>query len=110
MRARQPGRFTTFSDMLAASEDGEARARRSRRPLALRLLLWGKSRNPYANVLLKVEYFATLPLRLVLALIALPFAPHNRPLGAAVGFLALFGFWEVWESFAKEPFVSVYKN
>lgn len=110
MRARQPGRFTTFSDMLAASEDGAARARRSRRPLALRLLSWGKSRNPYANVLLKVGYLATLPLRLVLALIALPFALHNRPLGAAVGFLALFGFWEVWESFAKEPFVSVYKN
>lgn len=107
MSARMPDRVTTFADMLAESEDGAARARRSRRPLALRLLTWGQSGNPYLNALLKLEYLATLPLRFVLALIAAPFALHNRPMGATVGFLALFGFWEIWNGFAKEPFLQV---
>ncbi len=97
----------TFADMLAASKGQAAGARRARRPLALRLLTWGQSRNPYLNALLKLEYLATLPLRFVLALILAPFALHNRPMGATVGFLALFGFWEIWNGFAKEPFLQV---
>jgi hypothetical protein len=45
----------------------------------------------------------------VAALVAAPFVIHNKPLGAVIGFLALFGFWEVWEGFAKQPFLDVYK-
>ena len=103
-----PDTITTFADMLVACEERAERERLARRPLAFRLLVWGKSRNPYLNGLLKVEYFATLPLRLLLALLAAPFAIHSRPVGAALGFFALFGFWEVWNGFAKEPFLQLY--
>ena len=107
-RARQT--TTTFADMLAASEEQADQSRRARRPLALRLLTWGSSQNPYRNALLKCEYFLTLPLRLVAGLIAAPFALHNRPLGAMMSFLALFGFWEVWDGFAKKPFLGFYES
>ncbi len=100
---------TTFADMLAASEERAERARGTRRALSLRLLTWGQSRNPYLNALLKLEYVATFPLRMVLAVIAAPFALHNRPLGAMMSFLALFGFWEVFEGFAKQPILSLYQ-
>jgi hypothetical protein len=108
MRARQPGSVTTFADMLAESEGQAEQARRARRPLALRLLTWGQSGNPYLNALLKLEYLATLLLRFLLALIAAPFALHHRPMGAMVGFLALFGFWEIFDGFAKKPITDLY--
>ncbi len=79
----------TFADQLATSEEQAARSRQARRPLALRLLAWHHSRNPYWNALFKCEYLLTLPFRLVAALIAAPFALHNRPLGATMSFLAL---------------------
>jgi hypothetical protein len=101
---------TTFADMLAASEEQADQSRRARRPLALRVLTWGSSQNPYRNALLKCEYLLTLPFRLVAGLIAAPFALHNRPLGAMMSFLALFGFWEVWNGFAKKPFLDFYES
>src|ERR1700733_936916 len=101
---------TTFADMLAASEERAEGDLRTRRPLAVRVLTWGRSRNPYLDVLLKLEYLVTLPLRLALALTAAPFALHNRPLGAMMSFLALFGFWEVFEGFAKKPFLGFYES
>jgi hypothetical protein len=106
----RPETVITFADALSASEERAARARRARRPLALRMLTWGHSRNPVLNALLKVEYVLTLPARLLLALLTLPFAIHNRPIGAMTGFLAMFGFWEVFNGFAKEPIVSLYQK
>jgi hypothetical protein len=79
MSPRQPGRVTTFADMLAESEGQAEQARRARRPLALRLLTWGQSGNPYLNALLKLEYLATVPLRFVLALIAGPLRCTTGP-------------------------------
>lgn len=54
-----------------------------------------------------VLYVLLLPLRLIAAAVALPFTLHNRPLGAFIGFVALFGFWEVWESIVKVPLVGL---
>src|SRR5262249_51446926 len=51
----------------------------------------------------------TLPLRLIGALMAAPFALHNKPLGAILGFAALFGFWEIWDGFVKQPILSLYQ-
>jgi hypothetical protein len=110
MKRRQTAPITTFADTLAASEERAERARDTRRALSLRLLMWRQCRNPYLNALLKLEYVATLPLRLVLALIAAPFALHNRPIAAAVGFFALFGFWEIFNGLAKQPLVTLYQQ
>jgi len=98
----------SFAAREAAAAQGIKRALAHKRALPLRLLTWGSSANPILNVLRKVEYVLTLPLRLLGALLAAPFAIHNRPLGAVLGFLALFGFWEVWDGFAKQPFLTVY--
>jgi hypothetical protein len=112
MFERKGGRTktTTFADMLAASEERAEGNLRTRRPLAVRVLTWVRSRNPYLDALLKLEYLVTLPIRLAVALTAAPFALHNRPLGAMMSFLALFGFWEVWDGFAKKPFLGFYES
>jgi type IV secretion system protein VirD4 len=63
-------------DSRAAFAVGGERAERS---LALRLMTWGKSRNPYLNAVLKVAFIITLPVRIALALVAAPFAVFSRP-------------------------------
>jgi type IV secretion system protein VirD4 len=78
-------------------------------PLFLRLLTPGRSGNPVLNVARKIEYLVTLPLRLVAALFAAPFAIHNRPLGALLAFVALFGFWELFDSVAKQPLTTLFE-
>lgn len=61
------------------------------RSLALRLMMWGKSRNPYVNALLKAEFIVTLPVRIALALVAAPFAIFNRPAIAPLSLLTVTG-------------------
>jgi type IV secretion system protein VirD4 len=107
--AVRPETITTFADASAESEAQAEGARRARRPIALRLLTWGTSRNKILNALRKIEYLLTLPLRLLIALFAAPFALHNRPFGAALSLFALFGFWEVWDGVAKRPIVNLYQ-
>jgi type IV secretion system protein VirD4 len=104
-----PQSVVSFGDIHFGLEEKAVQARAAKRPMALRFLMWGENSNPTLNIIRKVEYMLTLPVRLVLALLAAPFALHNKPLGAAIGFLALFGFWEVWDGFAKEPIMTVYQ-
>lgn len=59
------------------------------RSLAQRLLIWGKSPNPYLNALLKVEFIVTLPVRLILALVVAPFSMYSHPAIAPLGLLAV---------------------
>lgn len=54
-----------------------------------------------------VLYVLLLPFRLIAAAVAVPFTIHNQPLGAVIGFVALFGFWEVWENIVKVPLVGL---
>ncbi len=93
-----------------ASLDETKKAVLKRRALALRLLTWGASDRPAINLLRKIEYFVTLPLRLIAALFAAPFAVHNKPLAATLSLLALFGFWELFYGIAKDPLVSLYQH
>lgn len=110
--AGTPATLKAPADNFAEREWIAGRATRKqltrKRSLFLRLLTPGRSDRPVWNVLRKLEYLLTLPLRLLAATLAAPFALHNRPLGAIIGFVALFGFWEVWNGFAQEPFLSVY--
>lgn len=104
----KPESVIVFADTHAAVLEKSSKALAAGRPMFLRLLTWGSSSNPFLNVLRKVEYVLTLPLRLVAALVAAPFAIHNRPLQAVIGFIALFGFWEVWDGFVKSPVLDVF--
>ena len=106
----RPETIITFADTLAAGAERTAAARAAKRPVFLRLLTWGSSRNPTLNALRKAEYVLTLPLRIPAALLAAPFAIHNKPLGAVIGFVALFGFWELFDGLAKGPFVELYEQ
>jgi type IV secretion system protein VirD4 len=108
--AIRPEDVVTFGDTHAASEEKAAQTRAAKRPMFLRLLMWGTSSNPALNALRKAEYVLTLPLRVIGALFAAPFALHNKPLAALLGFAALFGFWEIFDAIAKQPLTGLFES
>jgi len=80
----------SFAAREAAASSSIRKALAPKRALPIRVLTWGSSDDPTLNVLRKVEFVLTLPLRIPLALLAAPFALHNKPPGAVLGFVALF--------------------
>lgn len=106
--SKQHGPPSTFADR----EEGAARAaaRNLRRPrsLSIRLLMWGASPNPIINVARKVEYVLTLPFRVLGAIVTAPLALHNKPIGTIIAFLAIFGFWEIFNTLAKDPLIKLH--
>jgi type IV secretion system protein VirD4 len=83
------------SDSFAAKEATAAHETRKalakKRALPIRLLTWRSNDNPTLNALLKAEFVLTLPLRIPLALLAAPFALHNKPPGAVLIAVTLAG-------------------
>lgn len=51
----------------------------------------------------------TLPLRLAKSFIRACFAAHHRYLTSVIAFVALFGFWEVFNGLVKDPLISLFK-
>jgi len=112
--AAESASFPPPTDSFAAREAAAAAATKEalthKRALPLRLLTWGSSDNPILNVARKVEYFVTLPFRLVVALVTAPmlFGALQGKAGWAILAMITVLPIAVWEIWVKGPW-DIYK-